>query len=163
MNDIRKSVIDAITSMNITYDLIEHPAVYTIDEMDELNIDNNNEVVKNLFVRDDKKKRYFLIALQKNKQVNLKEIKKELNCRPLSFASEEDLQKYMGLSKGSVTPFGILNDTDCIVEVVFDKDILLFDRIGVHPNDNTATVWINPQSLELIIKNHGNSIIYIEL
>lgn len=163
MNDMRKKVIDAMESMNIQYDIIEHPAVYTIDEINRLNIDSNNEVVKNLFVRDDKKKRYFLIVLPKNKQANLKEIRKELNCGRLSFASEEDLKKYMGLSKGSVSPFGILNDTDCRVEVVFDKDILLFERIGVHPNDNTATVWISPKDLELIIKNHGNSIIYLNI
>lgn len=163
MNNIRKKVIDAIESMNIKYDIIEHPAVYTIDEMDQLNIDSNDEIVKNLFLRDDKKKNYFLIVLQKNKKVNLKEIRKELNCRPLSFASEEDLGKYMELTKGSVTPLGILNDTDCRVNVIFDKDILLFKRIGVHPNDNTATVWICPQDLEFIIKNHGNSISYIKI
>lgn len=163
MNNIHKKVIDLIESMNIQYDIIEHPAVNTIDEMDKLNIDSNNEVVKNLFVRDDKKKNYFLIVIQKNKKVNLKEIKNELNCRPLSFASEEDLKKYMGLSKGSVTPFGILNDTECKVHVVFDKDILLFERIGVHPNDNTATVWVCPQDLESIIKNHGNSISHIQI
>ena len=163
MNNVRKKVIDAMESMNIQYDIIEHPAVYTIDEMDKLNIDSNNEVVKNLFVRDDKKKRYFLIVLQKNKRVDLKEIRKELNCRPLSFASEEDLGKYMKLSKGSVTPFGILNDSDFKVEVVLDKDILLFERIGIHPNDNTATVWICPKDLEFIIKNHGNSIRYLNI
>lgn len=163
MDNIQSKVINLMASMNIPYNIIEHPAVYTIEEMDELNIDNNNEVVKNLFVRDDKKKRYFLIVLQKNKQVNLKEIRKELNCRPLSFASEEDLKKYMQLSKGAVTPFGVLNDSECRVEVVFDKDILLFEHIGVHPNDNKATVFICPQDLEVIIKNHGNSIVSIKL
>ncbi|MHB8065264.1 MAG: prolyl-tRNA synthetase associated domain-containing protein [Ruminiclostridium sp.] len=163
MDSIRQKVFDAMESMNIPYEVIEHPAVYTIEEMDKLNIDSKNEVVKNLFIRDDKKKRYFLIVLQKNKRVDLKEIKGELNCRPLSFASEESLSKYMGLNKGSVTPFGVLNDNACKVEVIFDKDILLFERIGVHPNDNTATVWIRPQDLELIIRNHGNDISYIEL
>lgn len=163
MNSIRKKVFDAMESMNISYDVIEHPAVYTIEEMDKLSVESKNEVVKNLFVRDDKKKRYFLIILQKNKRVDLKEIRKELNCRPLSFASEEDLDKYMKLSKGSVTPFGILNDSDCKVEVVLDKDILLFERIGVHPNDNTATVLICPQDVESIMKNHGNNISYIEI
>ncbi|HHV72983.1 MAG TPA: prolyl-tRNA synthetase associated domain-containing protein [Clostridia bacterium] len=163
MNNMRKKVIDAMESMNIRYDIIEHPAVYTIDEADKLNIDSNNEVVKNLFVRDDKKKRYFLLVLQKNKRVNLKQIRNKLNCRQLSFASEEDLKKYMGLSKGSVSPFGILNDADCRVEVVFDKSILLFERIGVHPNDNKATVWICPKDLEFIIKNHGNSIRYLHI
>lgn len=163
MNSVYKEVFDVLESMSILYDVIEHPAVYTMEEMDKLNIDNKNEVVKNLFVRDDKKKRYFLIVLQKNKRVDLKEIKKELNSRPLSFASEEDLSKYMKLSKGSVTPFGILNDVESKVEVVFDKDILLFERIGVHPNDNRATVWISPKDLEVVIKNYGNNISYIKI
>lgn len=65
MNLNRKKVIDAMESINILYDVIEHPAVYTIEEMDNLNIDSKNEVVKNLFIRDDKKKNYFLIVLQK--------------------------------------------------------------------------------------------------
>jgi len=163
MNNIREKVINTMERMNIEYDIIEHPAVYTIDEIDKLNIDSNNEVVKNLFVRDDKKARYFLIVLPKNEKADLKEIRNQLNCRRLSFASEEDLKKYLGLSKGSVSPFGILNDTDCRVEVVFDRNILSFKRIGVHPNDNTATVWINPKDLELIIKSHGNSISYINI
>lgn len=163
MNSVYKKVFDVLKSMDISYDVIEHPAVYTIEEMNELNIDNKNEIVKNLFVRDDKKKRYFLIVLQKDKRVDLKGIRKELNSRPLSFASEEDLSKYMKLSKGSVTPFGILNDIESKVEVVLDKEILLFERIGVHPNDNRATVWISPKDLEVVIKNHGNTISYIEI
>lgn len=163
MNSIRSIVFDKLISMNIPFDVIEHPAVFTIEDMDKLNIQNKNEIVKNLFVRDDKKKRYFLIVLQKNKRVDLKGIRRELNCRPLSFASEEDLNKYMKLSKGSVTPFGILNDNCCRVEVILDKDVLLFERIGVHPNDNTATVLISPKDLEAVIKNHGNCISYIEI
>ncbi|MDD3223756.1 MAG: prolyl-tRNA synthetase associated domain-containing protein [Clostridium sp.] len=163
MNSIRSIVFDALKNMNISYDVIEHPAVYTVDEMAELNIDDKNEIAKNLFVRDDKKKRYFLIVIKNNKKADLKKIKEELNCRRLSFASEQDLDKYMKLSKGSVTPFGVLNDAECKVEVVFDKYILLFKRIGVHPNDNTATVWISPKDLEAVIKNHGNSVKYIEI
>jgi len=163
MNNAREKVFDTLKSMNMQYDVVEHPPVYTMEEMENLNIDSKNEVVKNLFVRDEKKKNYFLIVLRKDKQVNLKKIRTELNFKPLSFASEEDLEKYLGLSKGAVSPFGILNDTECRVEVVFDKDILLYEHIGVHPNDNTATVWISPRDLEFIIKNHGNSIRYLSL
>jgi len=163
MNNAREKVFDTLKSMNMQYDVVEHPPVYTMEEMENLNIDSKNEVVKNLFVRDEKKKNYFLIVLRKDKQVNLKKIRTELNCKPLSFASEEDLEKYLGLSKGAVSPFGILNDTECRVEVVFDKDILLYEHIGVHPNDNTATVWISPRDFEFIIKNHGNSIRYLSL
>ncbi len=68
----RQRVLDYLSDMNINYDIIEHPTVYTIEEMDNLCIDTNNQVVKNLFVRDDKKKRYFLISVQKDKRVDLK-------------------------------------------------------------------------------------------
>ncbi|WP_094603388.1 Prolyl-tRNA editing protein ProX [Sporomusa silvacetica DSM 10669] len=162
MNRIRKKVFDVMESMSISYNVIEHPAVFTIEDMDKLSIDNKNEIVKNLFIRDDKKQRYFLIVLHKNKRINLKELRRNLNCSPLSFASEAELYQYMKLCKGSVTPFGILNDDECKVEVVLDKDILLFENIGVHPNDNTATVWIHPPDLEAIIRNHGNNISYLE-
>ena len=163
MNDVRQKVFAALENMHIDYEVIEHPAVYTIEEMDQLNISHKESIVKNLFVRDDKKRNYFLIVLQKEKHVDLKKIKEELNCRPLSFASEEDLGKYLGLNKGSVTPFGVLNDSTCKVTVVLDQDILSFEQIGVHPNENTATVLLKPQDLEAIIKKHGNEILHIKI
>ena len=163
MKSVRQVVFDYLSDMNITYDIIEHPAVYTIEEMDNLCIDTNNQVVKNLFVRDDKKKRYFLIAVQKDKRVDLKELKAKLNSRPLSFASESALYEILGLSKGAVTPFGILNDTNCKVEVVLDNDVRYFHNIGIHPNDNTATVWIKPEDLEVVIRKHGNAFSYVEI
>ncbi|MPL97775.1 Prolyl-tRNA editing protein ProX [bioreactor metagenome] len=161
--ELRQKVFDCLDRLDITYELVEHPAVYTIEEMDALNIDDKNEVVKNLFVRDEKKKRYFLIVLQKDKRANLKELRKQLCCKPLSFASEADLGSYLGLTKGAVTPLGVLNDETLSVEVVIDRDILKFDRMGVHPNDNTATVWLRPRDLVTIIQKHGNGITYIEL
>lgn len=163
MKSVRQFVFDYLSEMNITYDIIEHPAVYTIEEMDDLCIDTNNEIVKNLFVRDDKKKRYFLIAVQKDKRVNLKELKVKLNSRPLSFASESALYEILGLNKGAVTPLGILNDTNCKVEVVLDNDVRYFHRIGIHPNDNTATLWIKPEDLEAVIRKHGNAFSYVEI
>lgn len=159
----RQRVFDYLSSMNITYDIIEHPAVYTIEEMDNLCIDTNNQVVKNLFVRDDKKKRYFLISVQKNKRVDLKELKTKLNSRPLSFASESELYEILGLDKGSVTPLGVLNDTSCKVEVILDNDVQNFHQIGIHPNDNTTTIWIKPEDLEAVIRKHGNAFSYAEI
>jgi len=166
MNSIRQKVFDVMESMNIPYEVVEHQPVYTIEEMEAIEELNNNSkdlVVKNLFIRDDKKQRFFLIVLHKDKKVNLKGLRQKLNSRPLTFASEKYLEKYLGLSTGAVSPFGVINDTDCTVEVVFDKDILEYERIGVHPNDNTATVWIRPQDMEMIIKNHGNVVTYLDI
>ena len=163
MDNVRQEVFEALADMHIAYEVIEHSAVYTIDEMDQLTISHKESIVKNLFVRNDKKRQYFLIVLQKDKHVDLKRIKAELNCRPLGFASEDDLAKYLGLNKGAVTPFGVLNDSICKVTVVFDQDILSFEQIGVHPNENTATVLLKPQDLEAIIKKHGNEILHIKI
>ena len=163
MDSVRQKVFAVLAEMQIAYELMEHPAVYTIEEMDQLTISHKENIVKNLFVRDVKKLQYFLIVLQKDKHVDLKRIKAELNSRPLSFASEDDLAKYLGLNKGSVTPFGVLNDSTCKVTVVLDEDILSFEQIGVHPNENTATVLLRPRDLEAIIKKHGNEILHIKI
>lgn len=161
MESTRQKVYDTLTNSGITYDVIEHPAAYTIDEMAELQLSFMGCVVKNLFVRDQRKKHYFLIVLSNDKTADLKQLSTTLQCGRLSFASETSLYEKLGLTKGSVSPFGILNNTDCSVSVVLDKDILSLPRIGVHPNDNTATVLLKPQDMISIIENHGNAVIYI--
>ena len=119
---------------------------------------------KNLFVRDDKKRNYYLITVKGDKRVDLKEFKRKNNTRPLSFASEDDLKTIMGLIPGAVTPLGILNDTDCKVQVFIDKEFMdESGLIGVHPNENTATVWLRTEDLMSIIKEHGNELRLVEI
>ena len=142
---------------NIPFEWVEHKAVYTIEEMEELGLESMDEIAKNLFLRDQKGKRHFLVVVQGLKQVNLKELGEKLGTK-LSFASEERLEKYMGLKKGAVTPLGILNDENCTVEVYMDEDLCKLERIGVHPNDNTASVYLSPDNLLTIIREHGNPV-----
>jgi len=163
MNDKRKVVYDSLNRMEVTYEVIEHPAVFTIEEMDNLGMEIKGEILKNLFIRDDKKKNFFIIVLCKQKRANLKEIRAKLDSGALTFASEEYLYKYLKLQKGEVTPFGVLNDEQCEVKVVFDSDIFSFDKVGVHPNDNTATVWLSPYDLRSVIEVYGNEVRSIEL
>ena len=80
---------------------------------------------KNLFVRDDKKRNYYLITVKGHKRVNLKEFRKNNNTRPLSFASADDLMEIMGLILGALTPLGLLNDTGCKVTLFLDNDFIL--------------------------------------
>lgn len=143
---------------NIPFEWVEHKAVYTIDEMEELGLESMDEIAKNLFLRDQKGKRHFLVVVKGEKQVNLKALGEKLGGVKLSFASEERLEKYLGLKKGSVTPLGVLNDEACAVEVYFDEDFLGMGKIGVHPNENTASVYLATQDLLNIIREHGNSL-----
>ena len=102
------------------------------------------------------------MVLQKDKQADLRALGEHLGVK-LSFASEERLMKYLGLEKGAVTPFGILNDTERAVEVLLDADLECMPLIGVHPNENTATVVLKPADLVRIIERHGNPVEYMKV
>nr|WP_317412499.1 prolyl-tRNA synthetase associated domain-containing protein [uncultured Solibaculum sp.] len=159
----KQEVTQYLDQKGIAYDMMEHPPVYTIADMEELHITDQGNVCKNLFLRDAKGKRHFLVTLCKDKRADLKQIQQQLGCTKLSFASEERLQKYLGLVKGSVTPLGILNDQDCCVEMVFDRDLQGENRLGIHPNENTATLWISFENLLDLVKQHGNPIHMLDL
>lgn len=146
----------------IAYELTEHPAVFTIEEMLALHLPHAEAVAKNLFLRDDKKRRYYLVCARQEKRVDLKELQQKIASRRLSFASEEDLQRLLGLTKGSVTPLGILNDTERQVSVVLDE-AFRGTLIGVHPNQNTATVWLQTEDLLRLLQQHGNPVCFIAL
>lgn len=160
MTDAIQAVINVLKEKKISYTLQEHPAVYTIEEMAALKLPNFNCIAKNLFLRDDKKRSYYIVVVHEEKRVNLKALRTVIGSRPLSFASEADLDTYLGLIKGSVTPLGILNDDACKVEVLVDE-AFRDGTIGVHPNDNRATVWLKTADLVRLITDHGNMIRFI--
>ena len=161
--EARQQVYEHLDGMGLTYKVSEHPAVYTIEEMEKLDLDQIGAIVKNLFLRDAKGKRHFLVMMRQDKKVDLKELQVKIGSTPLRFASPERLEKHLGLEKGAVSPFGILNDQDKAVEVVCDQDLKNFDLLGVHPNDNTATVWIAFPDLERVINDRGNPVVYVEI
>lgn len=160
----KQEIYNFIKSKNIWYEVTEHKAVFNMAELSEIEILYPEYDAKNLFVRDDKKRNYYLITVKGNKRVYLKKFRKNNGTRPLSFASEQDLMSIMNLIAGSVTPLGLLNDN--VLKVIFylDKDFLN-DRqiIGVYPNDNTATLWLKVTDLINIIQEHGNQVNIVEL
>lgn len=113
-------------------------------------------------MRDDEKRAYYLITLTGSKTVDLKEFRRRYGARPLSFASADDLRSIMGLESGSVTPLELLNDEGREATVFLDAD-LASGIIGVHPNDNTATVWMRAADLVRVVENHGNEVRIVEL
>lgn len=159
----KEEVYKYLESLNIKYRKVEHKAVFTMEEMSKLNLEDESEVVKNLFIRDDKKQNYYLILVKGDKRVNLKELRNTLGLRPLTFASEEDLEKYLCLKKGSVTILGILNDTEHKVKVLIDNDIKVFKEIGAHPNENTASIWLTLEDIEKILKLNNVNYNFIDL
>ena len=153
----REDIVALLQEKGVSFELAEHPPVYTIDEMLALSLPHPKDIAKNLFLRDDKKQNYYLIVLREDKKADLKKIRSVLSARPLRFASEEDLEAYLGVTTGAVTPFGLLNDTEHKVKACVDKD-LKRGLVGVHPNENTATLYLQAKALVELLQEQGADI-----
>ena len=92
-------VLNKLDELQIKYQLIKHIPIYTIEEANNLDIENKEYIVKNLFLRDDKKRNYYLVVIKNHKKVNLNDLMLKINSRRLSFASSDDLNKYLNLKK----------------------------------------------------------------
>ena len=148
MNENRKIVLDTLNEQNIEYEMFEHQAVYTVDEIEDSDLWNHENGIgaKNLFLRDGSGKHHFLVIIREDKQADLKKVMKYLNIEP-----------------GAVSPLGVLNDQECVIPVFFDEDLKEYEYIAVHPNDNTATIWMKLADLVNVIKLHGNQVKFINV
>lgn len=140
---------------NIEFEAVEHKAVFNMEELETIELPHPEWEAKNLFVRDDKKRNYYLITVKGAKRVDLKDFRRKHGLRALSFASADDLLEIMKLTPGSVTPLGLLNDSERRVKFYLDAE---FEggMMGVHPNDNTATVYIKAADVLRLIIEHGS-------
>ena len=158
----QEEILKLLDEKKIEYTLVHHKAVFTIDEMNEVDVPNKDRIAKNLFLRDDKKRSYYLVSIEETKRADLKALRTLLSSRPLSFASEDDLVYILSLKKGEVTPFGLLNDKEH--KAVFILDSYFEDGIiGIHPNDNTATVFLKTADLISILSGIGTEIRIISI
>ncbi|MBC6370917.1 prolyl-tRNA synthetase associated domain-containing protein [Lactobacillus kullabergensis] len=147
----------------IKYEIVEHQAVYNMAEMEQIKLTHPEADAKNLFVRDDKKRNYYLLTIKGDKRVNLQQFREENGTRRLSFASPQDLKEKLGLELGSVAPLGLLNDSEHQISFYLDSYFSQQSRIAVHPNDNTATIWLKPQALIHFIKDLGNPVKVVKM
>lgn len=96
--------------------------------------------------------------MPEERKIELKTLHEKIGSTKLSFASAERLEKYLGVQQGCVSPLGILNDEVRNVTVIFDSVLLGEAQVGVHPNDNTATIWLSFENLYRLIREHGNEV-----
>ena len=160
----KKAIYELLAQKGIWHEITEHMAVFNMEEVAQIELPYPEAEAKNLFIRDDKKRNFYLITVRGDKRVDLKKFKQEHGTRSLQFASAEMLMDMMGLIPGAVTPMGLLNDDDRKIQWFLDREFLDTDGLmGVHPNDNAATVWIKAADLVDLIKEHGNTVALVEV
>lgn len=160
----KQDIYDLLEKKGVWHEIVEHEAVFNMEDLAKVDLPYPEADAKNVFVRDDKKKNYYLITIGKDKRVDLKKFQENHGTRKLSFVSENSLKEILNLIPGSVSPFGLLNDKECKVKFYLDKDFTANEGIiGIHPNDNTATVFVKTNDLIDIIKEHGNKVEIIRI
>jgi Ala-tRNA(Pro) deacylase len=159
----KEIVLQTLEFLNIPYKLYDHPPAPTIDEAMKYWKDIDARHCKNLFFRNHKGNRHYLVILEHTSVLNIHELEKKLKQGKISFASDARMLRYLGLTPGSVSIFGLINDTENHVHVFLDKKLQTSERISFHPNINTASVVISFSDFEKFLKWKGNSFEYIEI
>lgn len=147
-----------LEELNILYEYHEHPPAPTIDIAINYWKDILNTThCKNLFFRNHKGNRHYLVIFDHRKELSIHDLEKYLKQGKLTFASEERMTRYLGLKPGSVSPFGLINDTNHHVHLFLDEDLSCQPNISFHPNDNRASLVITYQDFTKFIQSMGNS------
>ena len=159
----RTKVYNYLNSNNIKYTTYEHPEAPTIEIARQYWHADGSKHCKNLFFRNHKGNRHYLVVFDCNQSLAIHDLEQRLKQGKLTFASEKRMEKYLGLKPGSVSPFGLINDTENHVHLFLDKNLLNETSLSFHPNDNRATVVITQNEFQRYLKLVGNSYEYIEL
>lgn len=154
----KQETYSLLKDKGIEFEVFEHPAVHDMADFETYDVPKRELIGRNLFVRDQKKRFYYLITVKDDKKVDLRAFAEEYGTGKLSFASPDDLSKIMGLIPGAVTPIGALCDENLKVTLYIDRDFLNGDIIGIHPCDNTATIWLKTSELIKLVESHGNEV-----
>jgi len=162
ISDDEQKVYDALGQLGIEFERHEHPPVYTVDEAARYWKEIPGVHCKNLFMKNQKGKTHYLVVMKDSKKVDFKAMAGVVGEK-LSFASEQRLEKYLGLKTGAVSPFGLINDAGHEVKVVIDTDLKAAKKINFHPNVNTATVTVSFEDFEKFLSSCGNSVQYVRI
>jgi len=161
--DKRAQVRAYLEEQEIPYKIHEHPPVPTVEEALPYWKDIDAAHCKNLFFRNHKGDKHYLVILDHRRQLNIRDMEKRLKQGKISFASPKRMERYLGLDGGSVSAFGIINDHEHHVHLFIDARLKDAERISFHPNENTATFVISFASFIKFLDSCGNSYEFIAL
>ena len=162
-NERIDKVLGYLDEKGFEYSWYTHPEAPTIEIARQYWKQDGSKHCKNLFFRNHKGNRHYLVVLDCERDLDIHDLDKRLHQGKLSFASPQRMEKYLGLQPGSVSPFGLINDTENHVHLFLDKNLNEQKSLSFHPNDNHATVVIETPEFMRYLNAVGNSYEFIEL
>ena len=163
MDDLVGPVLEALNALGVAYERYDHPPVFNTEDVEKYWHDIPATGVKNLFLRNKKGNRHYLVIAPVEKRVDLQRLVKVLGDDRLSFGSAERLMEKLGLTPGSVSPFGLLNDAHGDVQVILDSELRTAEKLIFHPNINTSSVTISFADLEKFLASRRNRVRFLDL
>jgi len=160
-DDLESGVANRLAELGIGFERYEHPPVATVDEAEQHWTGIDATHCKNLFLRNQKGNRHYLVVLLHSKRADLRAVADQIGDGKLSFGSPERLMTHLGLTPGSVSPFGLINDAGHSVYVVLDRDLESSARVSFHPNINTRTYVISTADFLRFLDAMGNVVRYV--
>ncbi|MHC5040116.1 MAG: prolyl-tRNA synthetase associated domain-containing protein [Planctomycetota bacterium] len=145
-----------LEACGVRYTRHDHPAVFTVEEADRLVPALPGAKTKNLFLRDGKGKKNFLVVLEAGKSADLKALARVLGVKKLGFASSDRLMHFLGLTPGAVSLLGLMNDRERGVRVVIDRDVWKAEAMQCHPLVNTSSLVIPKEGIERFLEATGH-------
>ena len=161
MTTQEQAVVARLEELGIAVTRHEHPPAATVDEAEQYWAGIEATHCKNLFLRNQKGTRHYLVILKHSKKADLRAVANQIGDGKLSFASPERLLTHLGLTPGSVSPFGLIHDRDHSVRVILDRDLKQAGRISFHPNINTVTLTLTFADFETFLADCGNIVQYV--
>ena len=146
-----------LDELGLTHKTVEHEALYTVEQSRALRGDLDGAHIKNLFLRD-KKRRMWLVTVLENREMDLKALRHRIGAQGnLSFGNAELLMENLGVIPGAVTPFSIINDRNGAVTMVLDKALTEIDPVNAHPLRNDRTTAISPGDLVAFLQAESHA------
>jgi Ala-tRNA(Pro) deacylase len=158
-----EAVIQRLADLGIQVEIHRHPSVFTVEESQALRGDMPGGHIKNLFLRNKKGDRMWLVVVEETRRMDLKALAPMIGADKLSFGSPDRLMTYLGVLPGSVTPLALINDKAHQVQPVLDRALLSMNPLHCHPLTNDMTLSMAPSGLLRFIEACGHKPMYIDL
>lgn len=159
----KAEVFKVLNDLRVEFEIYEHKPLPTIEIAMEVWKDIDCTHCKNLFFRNHKGNKHYLVILESNHKLVVKDLEQRLKQGKISFASPKRMSKYLGLTAGSVSPFGLINDTENQVHLFLDENLKRAKKISFHPNINTASLVLKFEDFLKYLDWTGNSFEFLEL
>lgn len=159
-----EQVEEFFKKLTVGYEMIQHERVYTSEDGKDIDF-KGAMCCKNLFVKEQKgenKGKLYLISLSLDKKANLKEISSKLGISRLTFCSDEEMYDNLGVRSGSASVLNAIQKNNGNVTYIIDNELLKYDKVAFHPNDNSKSIIFDPKYIKTILDECNVKYIYLD-